>query len=74
MQQFQEERLWAAASSVNGMLRTLNDTIEYIRERKMFGQAVLDFQYVHYRLAELKTEIEALRALTYRACELYIGG
>jgi citronellyl-CoA dehydrogenase len=74
MQQFQEERLWAAASSVNGMLRTLNDTIEYIRERKMFGQSVLDFQYVHYRLAELKTEIEALRALTYRACEMYVAG
>ena len=74
MQQFQEERLWAAASSVEGMLRTLNDTIEYIRERKMFGRTVLDFQYVHYRLAELKTEIEALRALTYRACELYVEG
>ena len=74
MQQFQEERLWAAASSVPGMLRTLHDTIEYIRERRMFGQAVLDFQYVHYRLAELKTEIEALRALTYRACELYVDG
>ncbi len=74
MQQFQEERLWAAASSVPGMLRTLDDTIEYIRERRMFGQSVLDFQYVHYRLAELKTEIEALRALTYRACELYVDG
>ena len=74
MQQFQEERLWAAASSVEGMLRTLNDTIAYIGERKMFGRTVLDFQYVHYRLAELKTEIEALRALTYRACELYMDG
>jgi citronellyl-CoA dehydrogenase len=74
MQQFQEERLWAAASSVLGLMRTLDDTIEYIRERKMFGQTVLDFQYVHYRLAELKTEIEALRALTYRACEMYVAG
>ena len=74
MKQFQEERLWAAASSVPGMLRTLQDTIDYIGERKMFGRTVLDFQYVHYRLAELKTEIEALRALTYRACELYIDG
>jgi citronellyl-CoA dehydrogenase len=74
MQQFQEERLWAAASSVQGLMRTLDDTIEYIRERKMFGQTVLDFQYVHYRLAELKTEIEALRALTYRACEMYVAG
>jgi len=74
MQQFQEERLWAAAASINGLMRTLNDTIEYIGERKMFGRTVLDFQYVHYRLAELKTEIEALRALTYRACEMYIAG
>jgi citronellyl-CoA dehydrogenase len=29
---------------------------------------------VHFRLAELKTEIEALRALTYRACEMYVAG
>jgi len=74
MQQFQEERLWAAASTVQGLTRTIGDTIEYIRERKMFGQTVLDFQYVHYRLAELKTEVEALRALAYRACEMYVAG
>ena len=74
MQQFQEERLWAAASTVEGLVRTLEDTIAYIRERKMFGQTVLDFQYVHYRLAELKTEIEALRALTHAACERYVAG
>ena len=74
MQQFQEERLWAAASTVQGLTRTIQDTIEYIRERKMFGQTVLDFQYVHYRLAELKTEVEALRALSYLACERYVSG
>ncbi len=74
MQQFQEERLWSAASTVQGLTRTIGDTIEYVRERKMFGQTVLDFQYVHYRLAELKTEVEALRALVYRACEMYVAG
>ena len=74
MQQFQEERLWAAANAVEGLLRNLNDTVEYIRERKIFGQTVLDFQVVHFRLAELKTEVEALRALTYRAVDLYVGG
>ena len=74
MQQFQEERLWAAASTIEGLVRTLEDTIAYIRERRMFGQTVLDFQYVHYRLAELKTEIEALRALTHAACERYVSG
>ena len=74
MMQFQEERLWAAASTVQGLTRNIGETIDYIRERKIFGQAVLDFQYVHFRLAELKTEVEALRALTYRACELYVSG
>jgi citronellyl-CoA dehydrogenase len=29
---------------------------------------------VHFRLAELRTEVEALRALTYRAVESYVGG
>jgi len=29
---------------------------------------------VHFRLAELRTEVEALRALTYRAADMYIGG
>jgi len=74
MQQFQEERLWAAARTVGGMSRILKETIDYIRERKMFGQTVLDFQVVQYKLAEIKTDIEALRALTYRATDLYVKG
>jgi citronellyl-CoA dehydrogenase len=74
MQQFQEERLWAAGNGIQSLLNCLDVTIDYIRERKIFGQAVLDHQVVYHRLAELKTEIEALRALTYRATELYIAG
>ena len=38
------------------------------------ARAMLDNQVVHFRLAELETEVEALRALTYRACELYVAG
>jgi citronellyl-CoA dehydrogenase len=74
MRQFQEERLWAAASAVVGLLRNIDETVAYIRERRIFGQAVLDHQVVHFRLAELKTEIEALRALTYRAVDLHLEG
>ena len=74
MQQFQEERLWAAANAIEALMRNLNDTIEYIRERQVFGHSVLEFQSVHFRLAELKTEVEALRALTYRAVDLYVSG
>ncbi len=74
MLQFQEERLWAAANAVGSLTWAIEETIAYTGERKIFGRPVLDNQYVHYRLAELKTEIEALRALTYRAAELYVGG
>jgi citronellyl-CoA dehydrogenase len=74
MLQFQEERLWAAASCIESLTRNLEDTIAYARERRIFGQPVLDHQVVHYRLAELKTEIEALRALTWRAADLHLEG
>lgn len=74
MQQFQEERLFAAASPLKGMERNINDTIEYTRERHAFGKPLLDNQVIHFRLAELQTEVEALRALTYSAVEGYIDG
>ncbi|MBO0332014.1 acyl-CoA dehydrogenase family protein [Sneathiella sp. CAU 1612] len=74
MQQFQEERLFAAARGPRVMEEAINETIEYTRERKAFGKAILDNQVVNYRLAELQTEVEALRALTYHAVELYVAG
>ena len=74
MLQFQEERLWGAANGVQAMTNCIDQTIEYARERRAFGTAVLDNQWVHFKLAELKTEVEALRALVYRACELYLDG
>jgi citronellyl-CoA dehydrogenase len=74
MLQFQEERLYGAAGSLRSLDRLIDQTIEYTRQRKAFGKRILDNQVVHYRLAELRTEVEALRALTYRAVEMYIGG
>ena len=74
MLQFQEERLWGAASSLRSLDRLIDQTIDYTRQRKAFGKSILDNQVVHYRLAELRTEVEALRALTYRAVEMYVGG
>lgn len=74
MLQFQEERLFAAAGGVKGMEKCIQKTIEYTRERKIFGQSVLDNQVVHFRMAELQTEVEALRALIYDAVEGYING
>ena len=74
MLQFQEERLFGAASGIDGLTNTINETIEYTRQRQAFGMSILDNQSVHFRMAELKTEVEALRALVLHACEEYIAG
>jgi citronellyl-CoA dehydrogenase len=74
MIQFQEERLYGAANSLMGMTHVLDETINYTRQRQLFGSTVLDQQVVHFTLAELKTEIEALRSLVYRATQLYVDG
>ncbi len=72
MQQFQEERMFAGASGLLGLESIIQSTIEYTSQRQTFGQPIIDNQTVHFRLAELQSEIEALRALVYRTCELYI--
>ncbi|MEO1310773.1 MAG: acyl-CoA dehydrogenase family protein [Pseudomonadota bacterium] len=74
MLQFQEERLWAAISTVVGMKKTIEQTIEYTKERKAFGKSILDNQSVHFRLAELMTEVEMLRALSWEAVEKMTRG
>jgi citronellyl-CoA dehydrogenase len=74
MLQFQEERLYGAAGSLRSLDNLIDLTIDYTRQRKTFGQPILNNQVVHFRLAELRTEVESLRALTYRAVEQYVGG
>jgi citronellyl-CoA dehydrogenase len=74
MVQFQEERLCGAIGATRGMERLIDATIEYCRTRETFGQPLINNQVIHFRMAELKTEVEALRALCYRAVEEYVGG
>ena len=74
MIQFQEERLWGAASGLKGYDKLIQLTADYARDRQVFGMPLLDNQSVHFRLAELKTEVELLRSLIWRACEEYISG
>ena len=74
MMQFQEERLWCAASCIQSLTNCIEWTVEWAHERKLFGAALADQQWVQFKLAEMKTEVESLRAMTYRACELYVQG
>ena len=60
--------MWCSCSSVLlSMERIIQQTIDYTRQRKAFGKSILDNQYVHFRLAEMESEVEALRSLVYRA-------
>jgi len=74
MLQFQEERLYGAAGCLRSLDRLIDQTIDYTRQRQTFGKPILHNQVVHFRLAELRTEVEALRALTYWAVESYVSG
>ncbi len=74
MLQLVDERLYASASCLKRLELCIQDTIGYTRQRQAFGQSILDNQVVHFRLAELQTEIEALRSLTYRTCEVLLSG
>ncbi|MEZ5645863.1 MAG: acyl-CoA dehydrogenase family protein [Burkholderiaceae bacterium] len=74
MQQFQEERLWCAASTLESLTNCIQWTVDYALERKLFGATLADQQWVQFKLAELKAEVESLRALTYLACEHYVAG
>ena len=74
MQQFQEERLWAAANAIQSLTNCIAQTIAYTGERMAFGKSILDNQTVHFKMAELQTEVESLRALTYMATEYYLAG
>jgi citronellyl-CoA dehydrogenase len=74
MLQFQEERLFGAASVLDSLQNIIKETTDYTRQRQAFGQSLLDNQYIHFRLAELLTEVEALKALVWQATEEYIAG
>ena len=74
MMQFQEERMYSATSSLTGLTNTIQETIAYTGQREIFGQPILHNQVVHFRMAELLTEVEALRALTWKAIEIHVNG
>jgi citronellyl-CoA dehydrogenase len=74
MQQFQVERLAGVIMSISGMERAINMTIDYCRQRHVFGQPLLHNQWIYFKLSELMTEVEALRQLTYHCVRGYVAG
>ncbi|MBM4203825.1 MAG: acyl-CoA dehydrogenase [Gammaproteobacteria bacterium] len=63
MQQLPQERFNIAQAAVCGIERALEVTLDFVKQRKAFGQRVIDFQNSKFKLAECKTE--ALVARTF---------
>ncbi|HSV79840.1 MAG TPA: acyl-CoA dehydrogenase family protein [Ramlibacter sp.] len=74
MEQFQIERLWGALNACGVARRAIRETVAYTRERQAFGRAILDNQWVHYKLAELEAEVDALHALCWAGVEQVVHG
>ena len=74
MQQFQRERLVGSITTYSSLERTVRDTIAYAQQRCAFGQPLIDNQEIHFRMAELLTEIEMLKQFCYAAVEKMVDG
>lgn len=74
MLQFQEERMFGATNLLAMLDNCIESTIEYASSREMFGGPLVTKQHVQFTLAELQTEVEALRSLCYRAIRAYVDG
>ena len=74
MEQFQEERMFSVARTCTALEMALEETIEYTRQRIAFCRPVLDNQVMHYKMADIQSQIEAARALLYRAVDIYTAG
>ncbi len=74
MSQLQQERLCIAVSSIASCRRSLDDTVEYVRQREAFGQRLSQFQHVQFKLAELATEVEVGQAFVDKMCAAHARG
>jgi citronellyl-CoA dehydrogenase len=74
MQQFQRERLVGAILAYSACEKMVRMTIDYTRQRHAFGQPLIHNQVIHFRLAELLTEIELLRQFCYHCVRQYTAG
>jgi alkylation response protein AidB-like acyl-CoA dehydrogenase len=61
-------RLNIGACSLGGAQAALDLALAYVRDRRAFGKAVVEFQATQFRLADMATELEAARTLLWRAC------
>ena len=72
MEQLPWERLQIAITAVAAAQAAIDWTLDYVKERKVFGQSVAAFQNTRYTLAALQTEVQVARVFVDKCCELLL--
>ena len=70
MEQLPWERLQIAVTAVAAAQAAIDWTVDYVKERKVFGQPVASFQNTRYTLAELQSQVQIARVFVDKCCEL----
>jgi alkylation response protein AidB-like acyl-CoA dehydrogenase len=65
---FVEERIMIGARTVGAATRALDLSLAFAKQRRQFGQAIVDFQAIEFMLADMAAEIMAAKSLLYRVC------
>lgn len=72
MQELPWERLQIAISAMSAAQSVINQTVAYVQERKVFGQAVASYQNTRYTLAELQTQVQIGQVFVDKCTELLL--
>jgi butyryl-CoA dehydrogenase len=67
-------RIGIAAQAVGLAQGALDESIKYAKQRRAFGKTISDFQAIQWMIADMQTELEAARGLTYYAAWLKDSG
>ena len=74
MSELQRERLTLAIAGVAAAEGVLKKTIDYVKDRKAFGQAIADFQNTKFKLAEVATDVRIHKAFTEECKTKFMQG
>jgi len=72
MEQLPWERLQIAITAVASAQAAIDWTVAYVKERKVFGQAVASFQNTRFKLAEMQTEVQIAQVFVDKCTELVL--
>ncbi len=74
MERLPQERLSVAVANVANAASVLAETIEYVKERRAFGQSIGSFQNSRFAIAEADTELDVAQAFVDRCVEAHVRG